>query len=84
MAQLLGFSSFAEYSLARKMADSPQQVLEFLNELAAKAKPYAERDLTELKEFARTELGLSELAAWDIAYALRSCVLSATPSPIRR
>ena len=69
MAQLLGFSSFAEYSLAPKMADSPQQVLEFLKELAAKAKPYAERDLTELKEFARTELGLSELAAWDIAYA---------------
>src|SRR5204863_461283 len=58
MAHLLGFSSFAEYSLAPKMADSPQQVLEFLNELAAKAKPYAERDLTELKEFARTELCL--------------------------
>ena len=49
MAQLLGFASFAEYSLEPKMADSPQQVLEFLNELAAKAKPYAERDLAELK-----------------------------------
>ena len=51
------------------MAESPQQVLQFLNELAAKARPYAERDLAELKKFAREELGLPELAAWDIAYA---------------
>ena len=69
LAQLLGFSNYAEYSLEPKMAESPQQVLQFLNELAAKARPFAERDLAELKQFARNELGLPELEAWDIAYA---------------
>lgn len=69
LAQLLGFANFAEYSLEPKMAKSPQQVLEFLNELAAKAKPCAERDLAELKAFAREELRLADLEAWDIAYA---------------
>ncbi|MBI4190787.1 MAG: M3 family metallopeptidase [Betaproteobacteria bacterium] len=69
LAQLLGFASFAEYSLEPKMAESPQQVLQFLNELAARARPYAERDLAELKQFAREELALPELEAWDIAYA---------------
>jgi oligopeptidase A len=68
LAQLLGFANYAEYSLEPKMAKSPQQVLQFLNELAAKAKPFAERDLTELKDFARNELGHDDLAAWDIAY----------------
>jgi oligopeptidase A len=69
LAQLLDFDSYTDYSLAAKMAESPQQVLQFLNELAAKAKPFAERDLAELRQFAREELGLPELAAWDIAYA---------------
>lgn len=69
MAQLLGFRSYAEYSLEPKMADSPQQVLEFLRELAARARPYAERDLAELQAFARKELGMPGLEAWDIAYA---------------
>ncbi|MBI2223585.1 MAG: M3 family metallopeptidase [Betaproteobacteria bacterium] len=69
LAQLLGFADFAEYSLEPKMAESPQQVLQFLNELAARAKPFAERDLAELQQFARAELALHELAAWDIAYA---------------
>ena len=68
MARLLGYASYAEYSLEPKMADSPLQVLEFLRELAAKAKPYAERDLAELREFAARELGMRELEAWDIAY----------------
>jgi len=68
-AQLLGFVSYAEYSLAPKMADSPQQVLDFLNELAARAQPYARRDLQEVTEFARAELGLGRLDAWDLAYA---------------
>ncbi len=68
LAQLLGFASYAEYSLEPKMAESPQQVLQFLTELAAKAKPFAERDLAELKQFARDELGQHELEAWDIAY----------------
>jgi oligopeptidase A len=69
MAQLLGFANYAEYSLTPKMADSPRQVLEFLNELAARAKPYAQRDLEELTAFARTGLGLDKLETWDLAYA---------------
>jgi len=68
-ARLLGFASYAEYSFEPKMADSPRQVLEFLDELAARAKPYAERDLKEVTEFARGELALPRLEAWDLAYA---------------
>ena len=69
LARLLGFANYAEYSLEPKMAESPRQVLQFLEELAARAKPYAARDLDELKEFAAKELGLPRLEAWDIAYA---------------
>jgi oligopeptidase A len=68
-AQLLDFANYAEYSLEPKMAESPQQVLDFLNELAARAKPYAERDLREVTEFARAELRLDRLEAWDLAFA---------------
>ncbi|MGQ0525630.1 MAG: M3 family metallopeptidase [Betaproteobacteria bacterium] len=69
MARLLGFASYAEYSLEPKMAESPQQVLDFLGELAARARPYAERDLQELTQYAREALQLPDLAAWDLAYA---------------
>jgi oligopeptidase A len=69
MARMLGFSSYAEYSLTPKMADTPQQVLEFLNELATRAKPYAKRDLDEVTAFARAELGMDKLDTWDLAYA---------------
>jgi oligopeptidase A len=68
-ARLLDFASYAEYSLEPKMAESPRQVLDFLGELAARAKPYAERDLREAADFARAELGLAKLEAWDVAYA---------------
>ncbi|HSB49604.1 MAG TPA: M3 family metallopeptidase, partial [Burkholderiales bacterium] len=68
-AQLLDFGNYAEYSLEPKMAESPQQVLEFLYELAARAKPYAERDLREVAEFARAEIRLDRLEAWDLAFA---------------
>jgi oligopeptidase A len=68
-ARLLDFATYAEYSLEPKMADSPRQVLDFLNELAVRAKPYAERDLKEVAEFARAELALTKLEAWDLAYA---------------
>ncbi|HEY7744484.1 MAG TPA: M3 family metallopeptidase [Burkholderiales bacterium] len=68
-AGLLDFASYAEYSLEPKMAESPQQVLDFLYELAARAKPYAERDLREVAEFARAELRLDRLEAWDLAFA---------------
>ncbi len=68
-ASLLGLANFAELSLQPKMADSPQQVLDFLEELAQRAKPYAHRDLAELKEFASPHLGLGDLQPWDVAYA---------------
>jgi oligopeptidase A len=68
-AQMLGFASFAELSLATKMATSPQQVMEFLRELAQRARPFAERDLEELREFAKSQLGLAELQSWDVGYA---------------
>jgi oligopeptidase A len=67
-AELLGFRSYAEVSLEAKMAESPREVLDFLDELAARARPYAERDYAEMEAFARDELGLDELEAWDTAY----------------
>ena len=67
-AQLLGYANFAEVSLVPKMAQSPQQVMDFLRDLAKRARPYAEKDMAELREFARTECGLSDLQAWDIAF----------------
>ena len=68
-ARLLGFDSYAEVSLATKMATTPVQVLDFLSELAAKARPYAERDLQELRQFAANKLGLQNLESCDLAYA---------------
>ncbi len=68
-AQMLGFDAYAHLSLAAKMAETPAEVLDFLHELAHRAKPYAERDMTELREFAARELGLPDLQAWDIALA---------------
>ena len=68
-AQLLGYANHAEVSLVPKMARTPQQVLDFLNDLAAKALPFARKDYAELREFAAAELGLAQLEAWDLAYA---------------
>jgi oligopeptidase A len=68
-ANLLGFANFGELSLATKMAESPQQVVKFMRELAQRARPFAERDLSELGQFARVELNISELQSWDISYA---------------
>jgi oligopeptidase A len=68
-AQLLGFANYGELSLASKMANSPQQVAEFMRELAQRARPFAEKDLAELREFARTELGMDDLQSWDVGYA---------------
>ena len=68
-AQLLGYANYAEVSLVPKMAESPQQVMDFLRDLAKRARPYAERDLAELKNFARDELGLADLKSWDMPYA---------------
>ena len=68
-ARLLGYANYAEVSLARKMARSPRDVLDFLRELGKEAQPYAQRDFTELQQFACGELQLETLEAWDIAYA---------------
>ncbi|MDR2092728.1 MAG: M3 family metallopeptidase [Azoarcus sp.] len=68
-AAMLGYRNYAEVSLVPKMAASPAQALAFLRELAAKARPFAERDLAELTAFAREELGLTPLEPWDVAYA---------------
>ena len=68
-AQLLGYANYAELSLVPKMAQSPQEVLDFLNDLANKALPFARRDWTELTEFAARELGLNKLEACDGAFA---------------
>ena len=68
-AKLLGYGNYAELSLVPKMADSPQEVASFLREIAAKARPYAEKDIAELRDFARAELGLEELESWDLAWA---------------
>jgi oligopeptidase A len=68
-AKLLDYRNFAEVSLVPKMAQSPEHVIEFLEDLARRARPYAEQDLAELRAFAEAELGITDLAAWDIAYA---------------
>jgi len=68
-AQLLGFANAAEESLATKMAETPAEVLAFLRDLIARAKPVAQHELEELRGFARSELKLETLESWDVAYA---------------
>ncbi|MDR9424667.1 MAG: oligopeptidase A [Marinobacter sp.] len=67
-SQLLGFQNYAEYSLATKMARSEDEVLGFLNQLAEKSKPQADREFAELKAFAKDEYGVNDLQAWDIGF----------------
>ena len=68
-AQLLGYDNFAQVSVVPKMAESPEKVIGFLRDLAAKARPFAEKDMADLREFAQHTLGQSgELKAWDIPY----------------
>jgi oligopeptidase A len=68
-AKLLNFKNFAEVSLVPKMAETPQQVISFLEDLAKRARPFAENDLAELRSFAKKELGIDTLEAWDVTYA---------------
>ncbi|KWU02382.1 oligopeptidase A [Vibrio toranzoniae] len=68
VARMLGFNTYSEKSLSTKMAETPDQVLGFLNDLAVKAKPQGEREVEELRQFAEKEFGVSELNLWDIAY----------------
>jgi oligopeptidase A len=67
-AQLLGYENFAQVSLVPKMASSPQEVVDFLRDLGRRAKPFAQKDVQEMREFAAKELGLHDPRAWDWPY----------------
>jgi len=67
-AALLGYHNFGELSLVPKMADSPQQVITFLRDLARRARPFAERDLAEMRSHAAEHLQLPDPQAWDWPY----------------
>ena len=64
-ARLLGYQNFAEVSLVPKMAQSPQQVIGFLRDLAHRARPFAEKDVSDLRAFAKDELGIADPQPWD-------------------
>lgn len=86
LATLLGFDNFAEFSVYTKMAESGQEVIDFLNDLAVKAKPQAEREFAELKAYAADELGLTDLKPWDMTFAsekLRQARYSISQEDIR-
>ena len=68
-AKLLGFSDPVEWSLATKMAPNAGEVLAFLRDLAARAKPFAQAEMATLRDFAATELGLDDLQPWDVGFA---------------
>lgn len=67
-SQLLGYKNFGEVSVVTKMADSPKQVIDFLRDLGQRARPYAEKDVTDLRAFAKTELSIAEPQPWDWAF----------------
>jgi oligopeptidase A len=68
LADLLGFKDFASYNLETKMAHSSEEVIHFLEDLLAKAKPKAEQELADLKQFAKEKDGINDLKPWDMAY----------------
>ncbi len=67
-AQLLGYANFGEVSVVPKMAQSPAEVIQFLRDLARRARPYAEKDVTDLRAFAAEHLGLTDPQPWDWPY----------------
>ena len=67
-ARLLGYRDFGEVSLVPKMADSPRQVIDFLRDLARRARPYAEKDVADMRAFAAEKLGIADPQAWDWSY----------------
>jgi len=67
-AKLLGYQNFAEVSVATKMADSPEKVISFLRDLAKRARPFAEKDLADMRQFAAEHLGMQDPQAWDWPY----------------
>ena len=68
MAQLLGFETYAHLSLATKMAENPQQVVDFLEDLAKRSKEQGKNEICELKKFVRENYGVETLEPWDIAF----------------
>ena len=68
-AGLLSFRNFAEVSVATKMVDTPEQAISFVRSMAARAKPFATKDMEQLREFAKSVLAIEDLSAWDIPYA---------------
>ncbi len=67
-AKILGFNNHAEKSLATKMADSPQQVINFLNDLAEHSTQKAKDEFAELQKYAEQEFGIKQIEAWDVSY----------------
>ena len=67
-AQLLGYATYADLSLATKMAENPQAVLTFLEDLAQRSKPFAEQEFAEIQAFAREHYGLEQVKVWDAPY----------------
>ena len=67
-SQLLGYQNFGEVSVVTKMADSPKQVIDFLRDLGQRARPYAEKDVADLRAFAKAELGITDPQPWDWAF----------------
>ena len=67
-AKLLGYRNFGEVSVVAKMAKSPEEVVAFLRDLAHRARPYAEKDVADLRAFAATEMRLADPQPWDYAY----------------
>ncbi|MBK8071330.1 MAG: M3 family metallopeptidase [Ramlibacter sp.] len=67
-ARLLGYRNFGQVSVVPKMAESPQQVATFLRDLAARARPHAEKDVADMRAFAAEQLGLTDPQAWDWPY----------------
>ena len=67
-AKLLGYASYAELSLATKMAGKPGEAIDFLLDIARRARPFAERDMQALRDFAGAELDLAAVDAWDVGY----------------
>ncbi len=68
LAELLGYQNYAEVSLASKMASSPEAVVDFLRDLAKKTRPFAEKELAELQEFAAENFSADQIHAWDAPY----------------
>ena len=67
LAKLLGYKNYSEVSLATKMANSSNEVIKFLNKLAKKARPYAVKDMNDLKKHAQ-KFGIKKIEAWDVSY----------------